>query len=583
MEVARKYFNCSDLDRVALEEYGCSGTVNSHWEARILLGDYMNGYIYPEEQVISEFTLALLEDSGNYKAYYYTGGLMRYGKNKGCSFVRGDCVNRTTQRIEPKFENEFFDNIYSGNDYDSSCSSGRQSRTYFYISNYYNLSESYSYFNDKGQGGYAPADYCPVAIGIGGYGAYAYYSYQCSEKGSGKYGDFISYLSRDGFSTFAKSNEELGPIIGEVISNNSFCFLSSLIKIGTVDIDIYSKIPRAICYELFCSEKSLTVQVHDDFIVCPRAGGKITIEGYEGFFLCPDYNLMCSGTVICNDMFVCVDKKSEIKESSYFYDYEIKTSQNIDNSFTDEEDNISNYELSENATCPIYCKRCKENKRCMKCKNDYGLLGNLENEAIECLNLNKLKIGYYKLENDTYYKCMNNCEICSNSTTCEKCDYKTKLLNGICISMIENCQDYNEEGICTKCNKNYAFNKTDKNSCKKIDDFSDYYTYDDGISYYPCNENITNCKNCFYNKDILKPECNLCKGNYILVNSENNCFTKDDLEQNNSYFYINNTHAEKCSKSIENCEQCDNRERCIRCSNNYYLLNNENKKCYEKS
>ena len=168
---------------VALEEYGGSGTVNSHWEARILLGDYMNGYIYPEEQVISEFTLALLEDSGNYKAYYYTGGLMRYGKNKGCSFVRGDCVNRTTQRIEPKFENEFFDNIYSGNDYDSSCSSGRQSRTYFYFSNYYNLSESYSYFNDKGQGGYAPADYCPVAIGIGGYGAYAYYSYQCSEKG----------------------------------------------------------------------------------------------------------------------------------------------------------------------------------------------------------------------------------------------------------------------------------------------------------------------------------------------------------------------------------------------------------------
>ena len=45
-------------------------------------------------------------------------------------------------------------------------------------------------------------------------------------------------------------------------------------------------------------------------------------------------------------MFDCVDKKSEIKESSYFYDYEIKTSQNIDNSFTDEEDNISNYELS---------------------------------------------------------------------------------------------------------------------------------------------------------------------------------------------------------------------------------------------
>ena len=96
LEVGRKYYNCSDLDGVELEEYGGNGTAGSHWEARILLGEYMNGVIYTEEQVISEFTLALLEDTGYYKANYYTGGLMRYGKNKGCSFVRGQCVDRNT-------------------------------------------------------------------------------------------------------------------------------------------------------------------------------------------------------------------------------------------------------------------------------------------------------------------------------------------------------------------------------------------------------------------------------------------------------------------------------------------------------
>ena len=47
----------------------------------------MIGKAFPEE-VISEFTLALLEDLGFYKANYYTGGLMRYGKNKGCDFVK---------------------------------------------------------------------------------------------------------------------------------------------------------------------------------------------------------------------------------------------------------------------------------------------------------------------------------------------------------------------------------------------------------------------------------------------------------------------------------------------------------------
>ena len=138
---------------MALEEFGGSGTVGSHWDARILYGENMNGIIHQIEQVYSEVTLALLEDTGNYKANYYTGGLMRYGRHKGCSFVMDDCVNRTTHTVNPLFENEFFDSISSLSSYqDPSCSSGRQSRTVFYFSNYINLSESYIYFEIEGQG-----------------------------------------------------------------------------------------------------------------------------------------------------------------------------------------------------------------------------------------------------------------------------------------------------------------------------------------------------------------------------------------------------------------------------------------------
>ena len=109
LEIAKKYFDCDDIKGVALEEFGGTGTVGSHWEAKILLGDYMNGYVYTEEQVISEFTLALLEDSGFYKANYYTGGLMRYGKHKGCPFIKESCVDKETHTINPFFENEFYD------------------------------------------------------------------------------------------------------------------------------------------------------------------------------------------------------------------------------------------------------------------------------------------------------------------------------------------------------------------------------------------------------------------------------------------------------------------------------------------
>ena len=127
VNVAKKYFNCSTIKGVALENYGGNGTFGSHWEERILLGDYMNGVSYEEEEVISEFTLALLEDTGFYKIdNYYTGGLMQYGKNKGCDFIYSKCV--IDYKVNPKFQNEFFDFYsikYDDDIMDPGCTSGR--------------------------------------------------------------------------------------------------------------------------------------------------------------------------------------------------------------------------------------------------------------------------------------------------------------------------------------------------------------------------------------------------------------------------------------------------------------------------
>ena len=161
IQVAKKYFNCSNIEGVELENYSGEGTAGSHWEARILLGEYMNGVIYPEEQVISEFTLALLEDTGYYKANYYTGGLMRYGKGKGCDFIYNKCVDSNHQ-VNPLFENEFYDSINSPYYFDASCSCRRQSRTYYAWWKYENIPEIYQYFTNKQFGGFASADYCPV-------------------------------------------------------------------------------------------------------------------------------------------------------------------------------------------------------------------------------------------------------------------------------------------------------------------------------------------------------------------------------------------------------------------------------------
>ena len=126
--------------------------------------------------------------------------------------------------------------------------------------------------------------------------------------------------------------------------------------------------------------------------------------------------------------------------------------------------------------------------------------------------------GYYQSKNNIYYKCMENCENCLDGQSCEKCMDGYHYSNNKCN---ENCKEYDQYGICSKCAENFGFNKTDKTECINIDLFQNYFTTDGGISYYPCNENISDCQNCSYNEIKLTLDCFLCEEQYILVNEKN--------------------------------------------------------------
>ena len=579
LEVAKKYFNCETIDGVELENYGGEGTAGSHWEARILLGDYMNGVSYTEE-VISEFTLALLEDTGFYKPYYYTGGLMRYGKNKGCEFVYDKCVN--DYEINPKFENEFFDNIYSKYEVDASCSSGRLSRTYNILWPYEGLPSEYQYFEDETLGGWGPADYCPLPGTHPEEEVEAYYVGICSAEDNGYYGSFITYDNDD--DEYYETNKEMESITGEEISDHSFCFLSSLFKNDIDFVDFYSSVVRANCYKIFCSERSLSLKINDDYIVCPRSGGKIKVDGYEGYLLCPDYNLMCSGTVICNDLFDCVEKKSEVKEESYVYDYEIKTSQSILKAEESEEDDVNNYELSDDGICPKYCKHCLANKICLICKEDYDFVGNGETEEIKCVHKDELTVGYLTDEEGIYYKCIDNCDVCSDLETCDTCKEGFEYVNNKCVNLnIPNCKEYDDDGTCKKCNDDYGFNETDRSTCVGKDNFNDkYYTKDEGISYFLCSNDISQCDSCEYNPIIKKIECIKCKKGYVLSIYENKCLTKKTIDKEKKYFYVDDSSVQKCSDVLINCVQCSNESYCDVCVKNTYFVDYNRTYCARK-
>ena len=89
-ERARKYFGCSNLEGVFLEDDGSSASYGSHLERRQFVNEHMtSGLMY--SQRISEFSLGVLEATGWYLPDYDYAEPYWHGQGKGCGFIRDQC------------------------------------------------------------------------------------------------------------------------------------------------------------------------------------------------------------------------------------------------------------------------------------------------------------------------------------------------------------------------------------------------------------------------------------------------------------------------------------------------------------
>ncbi|XP_067617516.1 leishmanolysin-like peptidase isoform X2 [Eurosta solidaginis] len=86
----RKHFDCHKLEGAELEDQGGEGTALTHWEKRILENEAMTG-THTQAPVFSRITLALMEDSGWYRANYSMAAPLSWGKGLGCNFVMRSC------------------------------------------------------------------------------------------------------------------------------------------------------------------------------------------------------------------------------------------------------------------------------------------------------------------------------------------------------------------------------------------------------------------------------------------------------------------------------------------------------------
>ncbi|XP_018900151.2 leishmanolysin-like peptidase [Bemisia tabaci] len=90
VEEVRKHFNCPTLEGAELEDQGEEGTALTHWEKRVFENEAMTG-THTQNPTYSRVTLALMEDTGWYKANYSMAQPLAWGKNLGCDFVMRSC------------------------------------------------------------------------------------------------------------------------------------------------------------------------------------------------------------------------------------------------------------------------------------------------------------------------------------------------------------------------------------------------------------------------------------------------------------------------------------------------------------
>ena len=167
----RRHFKCSDLEGAELENQGGEGTALTHWEKRVFENEAMTG-TYTQHPVFSRITLALMEDTGWYKANYSMSQDLDWGKGLGCKFVKNNCRAWIADRISRKLSTAPFCATLKQSPLHMKCTHTKLSLALCNLVKYTsNLPKEFRYFDRLGKtavkdistygGAVELADFCP--------------------------------------------------------------------------------------------------------------------------------------------------------------------------------------------------------------------------------------------------------------------------------------------------------------------------------------------------------------------------------------------------------------------------------------
>uniref|UniRef100_A0A8C6RQ34 Leishmanolysin-like peptidase n=1 Tax=Nannospalax galili TaxID=1026970 RepID=A0A8C6RQ34_NANGA len=285
VEEARKHFNCRALEGMELENQGGMGTELNHWEKRLLENEAMTGS-HTQNRVLSRITLALMEDTGWYKANYSMAEKLDWGRGMGCEFVRKSCKFWIDQQRQKKQPLSPYCDTLRRNPLQLTC---RQDQKAVAVCNLQKfpkpLPPQYQYFDELSG---IPAEDLPYYGGSVEIADYCPFRQEFSWHLSGEYQRSsdcrILENQPDVFKNYAA--EKYGPHSVCLVQKSAFVMEKCERKLSYPDWG-------SGCYQISCSPQGLKVWVQDTSYLCSRAGQVLPVliqmNGWihNGNLLCP--------------------------------------------------------------------------------------------------------------------------------------------------------------------------------------------------------------------------------------------------------------------------------------------------------
>ncbi len=197
----------------------------------------------------------------------------------------------------------------------------------------------------------------------------------------------------------------------------------------------------------------------------------------------------------------------------------------------------------------------------------------VENPATkECTSCD---MGYGLTEEKKCSRCSDQfCMSClTDYKSCQDClPYFTKDSKGVCVRPADKNCIYHNGAKCSRCDFGYYLNTTsglcekgEIKNCETYNKKDECFICDDGFGVDKKNGNLNKCEKCGEHCKICgqsAQKCEECEKGYYLEKS------KDGKEA-------------VCKKCIENCNKCENTEKCLACDRGFYQedLNKCNKGC----